>query len=96
MSGFKPFFGTSAAAPHAAAVAALLKLYNPTLTAAQMGRILTNTALDIMGAGVDRDSGAGIVMAYQALQAAPPPPPTPSLAILTNVVTGGDGSGSSR
>ena len=71
--GFTPFYGTSAAAPHAGAVAALLKSYSPFLTASQMRTILTNTALDIMGTGWDRDSGAGIVMAYQALAAAPPP-----------------------
>ncbi|MDP9122051.1 MAG: hypothetical protein M3O15_11925, partial [Acidobacteriota bacterium] len=32
-------------------------------TAAQVGAALTGTALDIMGPGPDRDSGAGIVMA---------------------------------
>jgi len=36
--GFAPFFGTSAAAPHAAAIAALLKSYNPSLTTAQLGK----------------------------------------------------------
>lgn len=70
-SGLNPFFGTSAAAPHAGAVAALLKSYNPALTASQIRSILTSTALDIEQAGADRDSGVGIVMAYQALQAAP-------------------------
>lgn len=70
-SGLNPFFGTSAAAPHAGAVAALLKSYNPALTPAQVRAILTSTALDIESPGVDRDSGAGIVMALQALQAAP-------------------------
>ncbi len=69
-SGLNPFFGTSAAAPHAGAVAALLKQFKPLLTTAQIRSILTSTALDIEGAGVDRDSGAGIVMAVAALQAA--------------------------
>jgi hypothetical protein len=66
--GFASFYGTSAAAPHAAAIAALLKSYNPLLNPAQMRQVLTNTALDIMAAGFDRDSGAGIVMALAALQ----------------------------
>ena len=69
-SGLNPFFGTSAAAPHAGAVAALLKQFKPSLTAAQIRTILTSTALDIEGAGIDRDSGAGIVMALAALQSA--------------------------
>ncbi len=66
--GLNPFFGTSAAAPHAGAIAGLIKSYKPTLTAAQIRAVLINTALDIEAPGVDRDSGAGIVMAYQALQ----------------------------
>jgi hypothetical protein len=65
--GFNPFFGTSAAAPHAAAIAALIKSFNPSLTAAQIGTILTSTAIDIEGAGWDRDTGIGIVMANLAL-----------------------------
>jgi hypothetical protein len=68
-----PFFGTSAAAPHAAAIAALLKSYNTNLTAGQVRSVLTSTALDIMGTGVDRDSGSGIVMALAALEASPLP-----------------------
>ena len=67
--GFEnPFFGTSAAAPHAAAIAALLRSAKPTLTAAQVKTALMSTALDIAAAGVDRDSGYGIVMPYAALQ----------------------------
>ncbi len=72
LPGFNPFFGTSAAAPHAASIAALLKSYNPSLSPAQMRFVLTNTALDIMAPGIDRDSGAGIVMVPAALAAAFP------------------------
>lgn len=75
-----PFFGTSAAAPHAAAIAALLKSYNTNLTALQIRTVLTGTTLDIMGTGVDRDSGAGIVMALAALEASP----LPNLARFTD------------
>jgi Concanavalin A-like lectin/glucanases superfamily/Subtilase family len=72
VTGFSLFPGTSAAAPHAAAIAALLKSYRPNLTAAQARTILTGTALDIMAPGADRDSGAGIVMALPALRQAFP------------------------
>lgn len=67
-SGLNPFFGTSSAAPHAAAIAALIKAYRPQLTQAQIRTVLTTTALDIEAPGVDRDSGHGLVMAFQALQ----------------------------
>jgi len=70
--GFNPFFGTSAAAPHAAAIAALLQSYAPALTPAQDRTALQSTALDIEAAGFDRDSGAGIVMAFQALNSVNP------------------------
>lgn len=75
MPGFQPFYGTSAAAPHAAAIAALLWSYAPSLTTAQMRTVLTGTALDVNPAGVDRDTGYGIVMAYQALNAVALGPP---------------------
>jgi hypothetical protein len=65
-----PFYGTSAAAPHAGAIAALIKSANPALTNAQIRTALTSSAIDIETAGVDRDSGAGIIMPYNALQAA--------------------------
>jgi hypothetical protein len=71
VGGFgSPFFGTSAAAPHAAAIAALLKSANPALTPTQIRAALTSTAIDIEAAGVDRDSGAGIIMPVAALYSA--------------------------
>ncbi|HEY4840169.1 MAG TPA: S8 family serine peptidase, partial [Candidatus Acidoferrales bacterium] len=66
-SGLNPFYGTSAAAPHAASIAALIMSAKPALTPAQIRTTLTSTALDIMAPGYDRDSGNGIVMAYPAL-----------------------------
>ncbi|MGD0309795.1 MAG: S8 family serine peptidase [Acidobacteriota bacterium] len=68
--GFFPFFGTSAAAPHAAAVAALIKSAKPGLTNAQIYQAMISTALDIRAAGIDRDSGYGIVMAPQSISKA--------------------------
>lgn len=69
--GFEnPFFGTSAAAPHAAAITALLRSAKPTLTAAQIKTALISSAVDVAAAGTDRDSGVGIVMPVAALQAA--------------------------
>jgi hypothetical protein len=66
-SGLNPFYGTSAAAPHAASVAALLKSASPAITQAQVRTALTSTAIDIGATGNDRDSGAGIVMAFEAV-----------------------------
>jgi len=71
---FSPFFGTSAAAPHAGAIAALLKSANPSITPAQIRTILTSTALDIESAGYDNNSGYGIVQALQAMQSLNPTP----------------------
>ena len=65
--GFMPFFGTSAAAPHAAAIAALVKGARPDYTNVQVLAAMTATALDIRAPGIDRDSGYGIVMALEAV-----------------------------
>ena len=67
--GFNPFFGTSAAAPHAAALAAILKSARPSATGVQIANALTSTALDIRAVGIDRDSGYGIVMTPAAVNA---------------------------
>lgn len=66
--GFGPFFGTSAAAPHAAAIAALILQARPDYTPAQVKAALIAGSLDSMGAGPDRDSGYGIIRADLAIQ----------------------------
>ena len=65
--GFAPFCGTSAAAPQAAAIAALIKSSPMGLTPAQIIARMKATAIDIMVPGVDVDSGSGIVMADAAI-----------------------------
>ena len=70
VTGFTHFCGTSAAAPHAGAIAALM-LSSPAAPSAELVRAtLTGTALDIMAFGVDRDSGYGVVMADRGAMSA--------------------------
>ncbi|HXY40135.1 MAG TPA: S8 family serine peptidase, partial [Vicinamibacteria bacterium] len=66
LPSFTPFCGTSAAAPHAGAMAALLLSAKPTPQPPAVAASLGASALDIMSAGVDRDSGSGIPMAERA------------------------------
>jgi subtilisin family serine protease len=66
-SAFPSFFGTSAAAPHAGAVAALLLQARPTATPAQIYTALRTTTLDMGSAGFDFDTGYGFIQADAAL-----------------------------
>jgi subtilisin-like proprotein convertase family protein len=70
-SGLNPFFGTSAAAPHAAAFAALIKAAVPTADASKIASSLKGGALDIEASdGFDVDSGEGVISAMNGLQRA--------------------------
>ena len=65
------FFGTSAAAPHAAAVAALIKQANPGMKPQQIYDRMMSTATDIGAPGVDNLSGHGLINAYAAIYGGP-------------------------
>lgn len=65
-----PFFGTSAAAPHAAAIAGLMKSAVPTADSFRLRQAMLDGALDIEGLNIDRDSGYGIVSAMNSLRQA--------------------------
>jgi subtilisin family serine protease len=69
--GFDPFFGTSAAAPHTGAVAALMLSKNPTLTPAAIQQIMKQTAIDIEAPGFDSLAGPGRLDAVAAVVAVP-------------------------
>ncbi|MFP4692853.1 MAG: S8 family peptidase [Halothece sp.] len=69
------FFGTSAAAPHAAAAAGLLKDADPSLTPSEISTALETTALDMddpatpeFDTGFDPVTGHGLIQVDQALR----------------------------
>jgi chitodextrinase len=67
--GIDDFFGTSAAAPHAAGIAALLLEAQPGSTTQQINAALEGTAVDMNTAGFDHDSGYGLIRADAAIAA---------------------------
>lgn len=81
---YGPASGTSMAAPHAAATAALMLSLDPTLRATEIESILRNTAQDTADEGWDYETAWGMVDALAAAKwVAPekfnaPPPPLPS------------------
>ncbi len=69
--GFNPFCGTSAAAPHVAAIAALALAKDPSLTLEELRALLKTTAVNLLLAGFDVDSGFGRADALNAVSALP-------------------------
>ena len=72
-----------------------MKSRNLSRTATQVSSALTSTAIDIHAAGFDRNSGYGIIMAYQAISVVPagssPPaitlnPPSTTTVLSGNVI----------
>jgi len=66
-NGFPNFFGTSAAAPHAAGMAALLRQFDSSLGVDALYAAMQDTAIDMDLPGVDHLSGYGLIQATLAL-----------------------------
>lgn len=64
---YRLFYGTSAAAPTIAAIAALVKSAQPSLTPAQIKTAITTTALDRGATGYDNTYGYGLADALAAV-----------------------------
>ncbi len=89
LASFAPFFGTSAAAPHAAGVAALLWQSNPAATRNQLLAHMQATALDVGAPGVDPLSGSGLLQVTLPLPTVPIIPPGPGPVGPTKIGEGG-------
>ncbi len=91
LADFDPFYGTSAAAPHAAAIAALVRSGNPRATSADVRAAFNATALDPAPKGVDARAGHGIIRADRVLRYTGATPQPLVQAGLATVVSTSDG-----
>ena len=66
------FSGTSAAAPHVAAIAAMVRAANPSLSAVQVGQILKDSAVDLGSPNFDFIYGHGRTDVFAAVSLACP------------------------
>jgi serine protease len=98
-TGYAFMSGTSMASPHVAAVAALLRSADPSLTPDQVESALESSATDLGAAGRDDDYGYGRIDAAAALAAVTPaatapttdPTPDPTFATDPTPATGPTG-----
>jgi hypothetical protein len=67
VAGLTPFFGTSAAVPGAAGVAALMLQANGLLNAQDVGNLMKDSATDMGAPGYDFASGYGLIQANEAV-----------------------------
>jgi subtilisin family serine protease len=73
VGGFpSPFYGTSAAAPHIAAIAALLWSTYPTKNGEEIRDLIVKNSVDLGASGFDSIFGYGLADAYSSLMAARP------------------------
>jgi subtilisin family serine protease len=84
--GSSGFTGTSAAAPHVAGAAVLVKQANPGFGAAQIQAYLETQAVDLGSAGKDTLFGAGKLALPQPQTQPPPPPPPPPPPVVQRCV----------
>jgi len=81
-ASYPNYFGTSAAAPHAAGLAALMLQYNSTLTPAQIISAMQKSAAPMDNPAPDSLTGYGFLQAGAAMALLPapplPPPPPPA------------------
>jgi subtilisin family serine protease len=89
--GFAPFLGTSAAAPHVAAVAALVLQANPAIPPGVLRDVLRRTAVDLGPPGFDAGFGFGRADAVQAVADAFGLPGASSLTLALNGTAFGPG-----
>jgi hypothetical protein len=89
-ASYPNFFGTSAATPHVASVAALLLQADPSLTSSQIYANFRSSTLPMNGTGYNVASGFGFFQADLAANAIPAiVPPTPALTLGNSSITVG-------
>ena len=83
--GWPNFFGTSASAPHVAAVAAMMLQTDSSLSPAEIYEILQDTAEDMNDPGFDFDTGHGYVRAAAAVDAVATDPRNPNKRFVCHI-----------
>jgi Subtilase family len=89
-TNYPNFFGTSAATPHAASIAALMLQANPALTPTQIYQALQNSALPMATPAPNYQSGYGFIQADAAFALLPQvAPPAPTLTLAASSIASG-------